>query len=379
MMSIKKKIRDKLASLYYRTLFKIEDKISRKRERRVLRKNMRRMDSMSNPYVKQYGIKPLSTEEKSAIRKFWAAYVDTQDSCRYYSVVKEVVYQGQCQIDLLQQYVSTAMMNCCITPKLNKESNVSLLENKSLYTRIFGHFNQPYEVLCNINGIYYDSSHCNCTRAEAERILLNYGNPVIVKSSGSFGGRSVRLLQNYDKEQVESMLEDYGKDFVVQAVVKQSAQMASFNASSLNTFRITTLLLDGRCTVISRGMRHGLDGSVVDNADQGGRYIGVTPDGFLKFAINTKGEKNYYAPDGRRYSDIQIVGFQKIQDFAVQLHYSIPICSVVGWDIALDENDDPIFIEANSKCPGVTIEQIADEEPIFGDRLEEVLNYLKSI
>ena len=52
------------------------------------------------------------------------------------------------------------------------------------------------------------------------------------------------------------------------------------------------------------------------------------------------------------------------------------ICKFIGWDIAINEKEEPIIIELNSSQPGVIGEQLV-VGPIFGDRTQEVIDYCK--
>jgi hypothetical protein len=54
------------------------------------------------------------------------------------------------------------------------------------------------------------------------------------------------------------------------------------------------------------------------------------------------------------------------------------MCALVGWNIGVDENDEPILVEANLESPSVNVSQLCCG-PIFGDRIEEVFDYVKII
>lgn len=54
--------------------------------------------------------------------------------------------------------------------------------------------------------------------------------------------------------------------------------MAIFNPSSLNTIRITTLLMNGNCSLLSKMLRHGGPGMIVDNMTSGGFGVGIKDD-----------------------------------------------------------------------------------------------------
>lgn len=49
----------------------------------------------------------------------------------------------------------------------------------------------------------------------------------------------------------------------------------------------------------------------------------------------------------------------------------------VGWDFALDDNNTPTLIEANIDIPGIFFEQLANARPLFRERHDEVMQYIK--
>ena len=56
----------------------------------------------------------------------------------------------------------------------------------------------------------------------------------------------------------------------------------------------------------------------------------------------------------------------------------IPNIGIVGWDVALDSNDNPLLIEVNIGGPGILYEQLCTG-PIFGERTQEVIEYCKKL
>jgi hypothetical protein len=78
------------------------------------------------------------------------------------------------------------------------------------------------------------------------------------------------------------------------------------------------------------------------------------------------------------FSGKKIKAFTKVLDAAVLLHKYVPTCKLIGWDIALDANDEPVLIEGNVVYPGLSVEQMCSG-PAFGTRTDEVIKYLISI
>lgn len=75
--------------------------------------------------------------------------------------------------------------------------------------------------------------------------------------------------------------------------------------------------------------------------------------------------------------DIKLPEVKILMDFAVNAHrLYLPAMGQVAWDLALDENCEPILIEVNLGWPGVIFDQMANGKPLFGSRTEEIIEYV---
>ena len=141
--------------------------------------------------------------------------------------------------------------------------------------------------------------------------------------------------------------------------------------------RITTLNINNRVTAENRIIKIGAKGSIVDNigSGSGGMMVGVSEKGILK-------DKGYHV-DGSyvisgetvSFAGMMIPHFEEVIELACRMHKFIPSMGIIGWDIALDFQDKPVLIEANTYWPGITIEQIA-AGPVFGSRTHEGTEYI---
>lgn len=144
--------------------------------------------------------------------------------------------------------------------------------------------------------------------------------------------------------------------------------------------RITTLNINGKITAENRVIKIGAIGQNVDNigSGSGGMMIGVNKDGVLnEFGLKVNGMSVTTKHDGQPFGKLRIPNFTEVIEFAEKCHSMIPSMGIVGWDIALDADDNPILIEANTYWPGITIEQLTSG-PIFGNRTDEVIEYIRT-
>ena len=135
-------------------------------------------------------------------------------------------------------------------------------------------------------------------------------------------------------------------------LIKNCDDIAAINPSSLNTVRVTTLILrDGSTKIVSIILRVGRPNSHVDNWGAGG--VGYN------FDIET-GICNQYGKDkkNRPYvyhpgSNVQMIGyrlprFEELKQYVLNLSKVYPAARYVGWDVAITPNGFDL-VEMN--CP----------------------------
>lgn len=201
-------------------------------------------------------------------------------------------------------------------------------------------------------------------------------NFIIKPTHDSTQGQNVKCI-NPQKDNVANVISKYGDDYIVQEVVKQSEKTAVFHRDSLNTFRISTLNVNGKVSLCNILFRCGRNGNSVDNGGAGGLMCGVMPDGHFKKTAYDKYYKTYTeTDDGVRFEECYILEIPVMVELVKKWHGErLPHVGFAGWDIALDENNIPVMIEVNLRWPGIQFEQLCSETPLFGERTQEVIEY----
>ena len=144
---------------------------------------------------------------------------------------------------------------------------------------------------------------------------------------------------------------------VFESIVKQSAQFAAFNASSVNTVRfMTTLWPDGSARIIATFIKIGRAGKCVDNAGAGdnGGNVDVcidTETGKTQYAILYEGWRNIKDIETHPDSDCPLNGvdiehWNDIKEEVLKFQQAFPFCKAAGWDIAITD-EGPVVIEVN--------------------------------
>ncbi|MCR4966166.1 MAG: hypothetical protein K6A41_11010 [Bacteroidales bacterium] len=216
-------------------------------------------------------------------------------------------------------------------------------------------------------GNVYDSDEIAGNLSDVCRILKKKNvKECVIKTTESSHGDNVWVIKSMEYleqdvmmtrfDDVQLKLSDVLKNdaLIFESVVRQTAQFAGFNASSVNTVRfMTTLWPDGSARVIATWFKVGRAGKCVDNAGSGGNvdaaidvetgmiYNVVEFDGWRK----TK-EIDCHPDSGSQLNGVVIENWQAVKEEVKKFQQAFPYCKAAGWDIAITD-EGPVVIEVN--------------------------------
>ncbi len=242
----------------------------------------------------------------------------------------------------------------------NKFVAHKMLENTGVRTsELYCHY-QP-EGRCTVH------FECAGNLAGVLRILKAKGvQSCVIKTTESSHGDNVWVIKSIDYQDDDATLTRFDgqqlalssvlgdEALVFESVVRQTAQFAAFNASSVNTVRFMTALYpDGSAKVIATFIKIGRAGRCVDNAGGGGN-VDVCVDvatGEIRHAIQFGGWRNVkdidcHPDSGAQLNGVLVENWEAVKAEVIRFQQAFPYCKVAGWDIALTD-DGPVVIEVN--------------------------------
>ncbi len=243
-------------------------------------------------------------------------------------------------------------------------------------------------VMGNKNG-YYDKDFNRITLADIERLLQNAGKVFMKASTESCGGKGCSIANFVNGIDVNTnlsvadTLSSLGSNFCIQELIVCHDSINKIYSGSVNTFRVITYILEGEvyyCPII---MRLGLGGSFTDNASAGGIFVAVDDDGTLHKSAFTEYRKEFTVhPDTNiKFEGYKIEHLDKVIALARRLQFAIPQVGVVNWDFTINQDGEPILIEANMKnniqSGSIWLPQMAHGKGAFGDNTAKVLQYIR--
>lgn len=351
------------------SLYKISDAYSRYQYSQASLRSVRA--SFHN--IPDSTLDSLTKEEKKMINDKWKG-VCPQPSIGYHAFR---VFKKYDEFNV--NYVPEPFFYPYIVRILNPTQDFVSLTHKGLIDSLFSNMNRPETLVKSYDNSYLTNNYDSIDLSLIPNYLLSQNCDLIIKpAKDSNSGRGISIIkQENTPKQLYDIITSFPTDFVIQKIVNQSDFTSQFNKTSLNSFRVISLYLNGKCSICAVILKVGAPGRFVDNGASGGLWIGVRNDGTLNnWGINFDGviRKEH---NGISFNDKQVPNYPGIVSFAKQAHAHIPMCGIVGWDIALNNNNAPVLIEANLWWPIVSYGQICSG-PIFGSRTDEVIEYVRS-
>lgn len=253
---------------------------------------------------------------------------------------------------------------------LNPLKYMSLARNKFVAHKMLENTGvRTSELYCHYQpeGRYTVHSECAGNLAGVLRILKAKGvQSCVIKTTESSHGDNVWVIKSIDYQDDDATLTRFDgqqlalssvlgdEALVFESVVRQTAQFAAFNASSVNTVRFMTALYpDGSAKVIATFIKIGRAGRCVDNAGGGGN-VDVCVDvatGEIRHAIQFGGWRNVkdidcHPDSGAQLNGVLVENWEAVKAEVIRFQQAFPYCKVAGWDIALTD-DGPVVIEVN--------------------------------
>lgn len=295
----------------------------------------------------------LTKEQKKEVQDFYVNMIGKKIPlyCHEYFYSRTGVFA--------KEYVPNNLYHCELVPKANNHRYGVLAGDKNLSDLMFPGENVAHSILKNMNGYYYYEGR-PVTEEEAVSLCQNM-EKVIIKPTQETQGHGVQCFTAKDGvtdlngKSVHQLFKEYKKDFLIQNWVKQHKDMAALNPTSVNTMRILSYRSGMEVLIIYSVVRIGRNGSVVDNQCAGGISTTISEEGKLgKFAFGGYAEDNIIKTDtGIVLEGYQLPSYDKAIEMVKRLHLKMPYLNIIGWDVAIQEDGEPVLIEFNHD-PGLS-------------------------
>lgn len=316
--------------------------------------------------------KKLTKEQKNEIQEFYKSIIG-----REITLYSHQYFYSRTGF-FSKEYVPKSLYEADLVPRANKMTYRDAYADKNMVDVFLPNVKHPHTILKRINGYFYFENK-PVSKQEAVGLCQNISfaiiKPVLNHSGKGIQGLEVKNgMTNINGWTIEQLFDHYGNNFQIQERLKQHEKMNLLNDTSVNTIRIVTYRSGMEVLLIYSVVRIGKKGSVVDNQSAGGISTVIGEDGRLGGTAF-----GGYTADGVAKTDsgvvldgFEIPSYHQAVETVKCLHYQLPFFNLIGWDVAIDEEGDPVVIEWNA-CPGLSQSAFG---PGFGKYTERILREL---
>lgn len=277
-----------------------------------------------------------------------------------------------------EKYIPASVYNSSIIWIFNDYQFCLAYADKGFYDTLFPEVNRPQTIVKNVNGLFYDDKK-QISLEEAVDRCSGLNGAIIKPTLFGTWGKGVKLFHTENgfipemNMTVNELFTHYNNSFIIQSKLEQHPDIARLNPTSVNTIRVMSYLKGNEVIILYAVIRIGRKGQVVDNETAGGIKADIDlQTGRIKGpAFGNPTEKNMPQTDSGVVLDGYLIpSFSLVLDFVKDLHYRLPYFKIVGWDISVDKDGNPVMIEWNRQAE---LSQVA-HGPAFGEYTEEILS-----
>lgn len=349
----------------YSTVIKTE-MLRKTTKLKMLRNANKSFSKLKNNIVKE---NKLSVKEKKDVKKYYKQY-GINSQTKFHDLYKSV--EGTFDV----RFISEDVYGSDILPVLNYRKHVIGMTDKNIFDKLFSHLNQPLTLIRKIKGNYYNKENQPINNDEIKNILIAVEKVIIKPASGSNQGKGIGVFNTQSSQEVIQFLSEAGENLIVQKFIQQSKILEKLNPPSVQIFRVMTLRLNNKIHYLGGYLSIGRAKSNIANITNNTISVSIDECGQLESKAIDSDLNVFNGHPDYKYEFPKIPSFNKIIEFSKQLHSEVPWFDIIGWDISIDSNENPIFIEMNASFPGVIYPQFF-WGPLFGELTEEVLLKVK--
>ena len=312
----------------------------------------------------------LSKEQIRQIKEFYAPYTKVNLTSHAFYTERTGVFTPY--------YLPMDVYLNVVDEYFNDREASKIMDNKCYYYTTFKDIPQPEPVAFRMGGLWYSKNMELIPKDEVYACIEKAGTTFAKQATASCGGKGIGIISAEEgdvRPQFDAFLSRAKGDIVVQKAIKQHKDMAAIHPSSVNTLRIISLLTQDGVKIYSSIVRVGVGGEKVDNASRGGVTCGITEAGLCKKDVYKLNGEHFdkHPTNGFVFEGYKIPEFEKAKELVKKAHPMVPHFKLVSWDIAIQENGEPIMVEANLAKGSSEFHQL-NNGPLFGEDTKKILD-----
>jgi len=171
---------------------------------------------------------------------------------------------------------------------------------------------------------------------------------IFAKPPVDFGGHRIEKIVVKEIEDVEKLYKELKKKKLnlIEEEIVQHKELNKLNPYAVNSFRIVTLVKDGKAHIIGNAMRINLDDAIAIGCSDA--YMRLGEDGRITSRV-VDDVANVYEehPIAKiKFDTVKVPFVKEAYEMVLKAALEVPEVRYVGWDVAIT-NDGPVLMEGN--------------------------------
>lgn len=318
-------------------------------------------DAIRMPWNKKYNAQQFPGERKSKIQMLWENIVwawKYRETCTYYFAYgldlkghNPIDYVGYSEFRMMRNILNIRERENLMTGYTF--NYLVLLRDKFVFYQYCDSLGMPhpktYGLVSKGKVSWYNGKQMRFE--ELDTIVKHDMDAFCKETTGELGRGAFalkvedgKILVNGEKSNIGIIEQKLGNaNYIIQERLKNHPMLDAIYPNALNTLKFITVINDdGEVEFYDSVLRFGAGGNVVDNAGQGGIFVGVESDGTLQsIGYYEAGKNKHLMVDGvhpdtnARFGGLKLPYWDEIMKTAIEFHkffYAVPS---IGWDIAI--------------------------------------------
>jgi len=280
------------------------------------------------------------------------------------------------------EYMPEELFFAAIEPTLNNKKVSLAYTDKNAYSLFIDKKYLPKTIFKLIKGRYYTEEADWVENKKALKTIAETNEQLILKPAIKSGGGK-NIVIDKGPGIAELLRKDpvfKSQSYVLQYFANQHPDVKVFHPSSLNTYRIMTARVNNEFIIPLVCLRMGCSNKLMDNTMAGGLYVNITNEGRMhKYAFDNDTLPYEKHPDtGIVFENYKVPGFFEAIEFCKINHKKLLNFNIISWDIGVQEDETPLFVEFNLGSQAINALQVLNG-PIFGKHTDYFINLYKEI
>ena len=240
---------------------------------------------------------------------------------------------------------------------LTKEQKKTFVTTKSFY-KLLSYLNNPKYDACMSDKIVFNRIFNKYLKREwidlrqtshdEFKKFIKHKKTIFAKPPTDFGGHGIRKIDVKDIEDVDALYEDLKskKLNLIEDGIVQHKELNKINPYAVNSFRIVTLVKDGKAYLLANALRINIDDNPAIGCSDA--YMRLNEEGKVCSRV-VDDVANVYTehPMAKiKFDTVTVPYVKEAFEMALEAALVVPEVRYVGWDIAISE-DGPCIMEGN--------------------------------